>query len=244
VSQIAVYYRDLNNGPVISVDAGEPFAPASLLKLPIMMAYLARAESDQSSLDTLVPYTKQSFDLPEQTVKPDNDLVVGQSYSIRELIQHMILYSDNNAMKLLYDRLPLSEQVDLYSLLGVDPSVLSDTNATLSVRQYSTFLRILFNASYLSRKNSEWALKILTETTFNRGLRAGVPQETLVAHKFGERKFDSGLQQFHDCGIVYYPNHPYLLCVMTRGSDSDSLIGAIADTSAFVYKKIDLEYGQ
>jgi beta-lactamase class A len=43
---IAVYYRDLNNGPTFGLDSSELFTPASLLKVPIMIAYLKKAEKD------------------------------------------------------------------------------------------------------------------------------------------------------------------------------------------------------
>ena len=40
VKSAAVYYRDLNNGPWAGVNGDEMYTPASLLKLPTMIAWL------------------------------------------------------------------------------------------------------------------------------------------------------------------------------------------------------------
>jgi hypothetical protein len=70
-----------------------------------------------------------------------------------------------------------------------------------------------------------------------------VPDESIkVAHKFGERTLEKGTQHFHDCGIVYYPRHPYLLCVMTQGRDIEAQSRAIASISTFVFQKMEKQY--
>jgi len=88
---------------------------------------------------------------------------------------------------------------------------------------------------------SEKALEILSEGGYMNGLRKGVPSEVLVAHKFGERTIDGSIDniQLHDCGIVYYPTKPYLLCIMTRGDSFINQEKVIAELSSFVYKEID-----
>lgn len=243
VSDVAVYFRDLNNGPTSNVNADESFVPASLLKVPMMMSYFSRAETEPALLSKRILFEKASDKItPQQQVPAEETIKEGEAYTVLELIERMIKYSDNQAMALLYEGMPIKEQIDLYSLLGVDPKVLSSPSAELTVRQYSIFFRILFNASFLSRAHSEEALSLLSETTFADGIRAGVPKDIIVAHKFGERKFDNGPQQLHDCGIVYYPKHPYLLCVMTRGEDTKTLLRALSETSQFVYDKIDSQY--
>lgn len=244
VSDIAVYFRDLNNGPVIGVNQQEPYAPASLLKVPVMIAYLKWSEDEPNVLDEHIFY-EGPFDVGyQQQFAPLVPLQVGMSYSARELIENMIRYSDNQALILLFNKLPRQYQEDLFTLVGVDAKLITDPTAVLSVRRYSIFFRILFNASFLSRTNSEYALKLLTETTFTDGLRAGVPDSILVAHKFGERKVSNNLQQFHDCGVVYYPDHPYMLCIMTRGENPQELITAIKDISTFVYEEIERQHGK
>lgn len=244
VDDVAVYYRDLNNGPTSNVNADETFVPASLLKVPMMMSYFSRAETDPALLEKKILFAKASDKVTTQQVPSEETIEVGKTYTIHDLIQYMVKYSDNQAMALLFDDMPVKEQLDLYSLLGVDPDVLSSPSAELTVRQYSIFFRILFNASFLSRAHSEEALTLLSQSTFNDGIRAGVPKDVIVAHKFGERKFDNGPQQLHDCGIVYYPKHPYLLCVMTRGQNTNTLLKALSETSKFVYEKIDAQYGK
>jgi hypothetical protein len=57
----------------------------------------------------------------------------------------------------------------------------------IRVKDYATFFRVLFNSSYLNKKNSEWVLELLSTTEFNSGIVAGLSPDIQVAHKFGER---------------------------------------------------------
>lgn len=95
-----------------------------------------------------------------------------------------------------------------------------DIDYALSVKEYASFFRILYNASYLTRENSEMALKLLSESKFRGGLAGKIPSDIVIAHKFGEREMidenGSSINQLHDCGIVYYTPYPYLICIMTR----------------------------
>ena len=79
-------------------------------------------------------------------------------------------------------------------------------------------------------------------TSFKDGLLAGVPRDVTVAHKFGSRRIgESEKVQLHDCGIVYAPERPYILCVMTQGSDFTKLAGVIKSISANVYQSVATE---
>jgi hypothetical protein len=90
---------------------------------------------------------------------------------------------------------------------------------------------------------SEQALGLLTTTDFTQGLVAGVSATTTVAHKFGEQTdTDTNGQvidrELHDCGIVYYPNNPYFLCVMTKGQDFSTLAKIISGISNSVFNYV------
>ena len=67
-----------------------------------------------------------------------------------------------------------------------------------------------------------------------------VPSGIRVVHKFGEAIEDQGRTiYYNDCGIVYAPAKPYLLCISMRGKkDVDSLIEAAKTISNFVYNEI------
>jgi beta-lactamase class A len=244
VADVAVYFRDLNNGPVVGIDEKEVFAPASLLKVPMLIAYLKYAEEKPDALDELVPYNAPIDLGVTQKFPPRNPLSAGTEYTARQLLERMIIESDNQALVLLHQTLPPRYQEELYTLLGVDPALITDPAKTLTVKQYSMFFRILFNASFLSREHSEYALELLAKASYGHGIRSVTPQTIIVASKFGERSLGSELTQFHECAIVYYPNHPYLLCVMTRGADTQELIKVIESIATHVYKEIDAQYGR
>ena len=152
----------------------------------------------------------------------------------------MIEYSSNNAAYFLFNYLPKGQIDQVYK--DLDLPVLSGTvdSYTMTVKDYASFLRILYNASYLSRQSSEKALELLSKSTYVDGLVAGVPKNVMVAHKFGERVFGDNYEkrELHDCGVIYYPAHPYLLCVMTQGSDTTKLTKTIADISSHIYSEV------
>lgn len=236
---ISVYYRDLNNGPTFGIRETEEFIPASLLKVPVMMAYYHESETNPDVLTQTLLLDKraQIENASKQYIMPRKTLELGKYYSVNELIEQAIIYSDNDAIALLIDHVSESDLRDLYQLLGVSQTAITFPDGRLTVREYASFFRILFNASYLSRDDSEKALDLLTRVDFRDGLVAGVPADIPVAHKFGEAGTED-IHQIHDCGIIYAKNSPYLLCIMTRGGDIQVLTSTIAELSRYVYDKV------
>ena len=90
-------------------------------------------------------------------------------------------------------------------------------------------------------------LSWLTEARFSAGLSAALPPSVAIAEKFGENvvpEEGDSYNELHDCGIIYYPEHPYLLCVMTKSTESfETLSSLIQHISEFMYQKMDEEYG-
>ena len=245
VSNVSIYFRDLNNGPTLGINEYEKFSPASLLKLPMLMTYLS-LEENQSGLGAIqVEYDGYAEDNLEQDIPPKESIVQNTPYTIDDLLTRMIQYSDNRAYYVLRQYLQqLSPTDDLLKNTFVDLGILdpkSILDETITVKSYASIFSQLYYSSFFdTNKSSEKALDILTHVDFTQGLNAGVPANIPIAHKFGERTgFAGGIKQLHDCGIVYYPKNPYLICVMTSGTDFVTLEGVIATISKMVYQEFD-----
>jgi beta-lactamase class A len=240
ISFASVYYRDLNNGPWFGINEKEYFSPASLIKVPVMMTYFKEVENNPSILSKVITNT-EIFDYNQQNVTPTQTLELNKEYTVEDLINRMIIYSDNAAYELLLDNIDNIKIFQVYKDLDVDISkAQKDPNGNIiTVKDYSSFFRILYNASYLSEEMSEKALNILTKSQYYKGLVAGTPENITIAHKFGERQYlPSTDKQLHDCGIVYLPQRPYLICVMSRSTDFDKAANFIKQVSKTVYDHI------
>lgn len=240
----SVYVRDFNSGSGFEVYSGERYNPASLLKVPIMMAFYKIAEGRPGILRQHITLGAAKSAAIQEQYPPKKHVESWQTYTVGELIERMIIYSDNDAATAL---------VDFLNSSGRDYEWLSEVFSDLGVRElrigsdfidpktYSLFLRVLYNATYLNRDMSERALSLMNKADFANGLRAGIPSEVIVAHKFGEFTAQSQTgdiieNQLHDCGIVYAKNHPFALCVMTKGKSFADLSRAISDIAGVVYE--------
>lgn len=246
-SAVAVYFRDLRNGPWFGINENIKFVPASLMKVPVMLAYYKLAESDSTVLKKKIMLNQTVPENYEQSYKPSQKIESGKEYSVEELLHHMIAYSDNDALSLLLQNIDQQFLIRSYTDLGVIIPGAKSLDDELTVREYSSFFRILYNASYLEPEYSEQALQALSRSDFKNGIVAGLPENIQVAHKFGER-FDIGPgnqtsseKQLHDCGIVYDPNYPYLLCVMSKGDNFDELSKTIKEISQTIYSSLSIE---
>jgi beta-lactamase class A len=242
ITSVAVYVRDLKNGPWFGIGERDEYAPASLLKIPILMTYLRLAEDDPPLLQRTVMLDQEPLPIAPQSLAAESRLQKGKTYTIAELLDHMIQFSDNTAKEILqyYLSAVINSEEDLimqtFSDLGMQN--ITDAASAMTVKLNAALFRILYNASYLNKEMSERALQMLTHTTFNDGIVAGVPSGIRVAHKFGER---GDLEQLHDCGIVFHPDHPYLVCIMTKGGSLDFRISMIADISRTVFEEIETD---
>jgi len=237
IDRISVYFRDLNNGPRFGVGEHEGFQPASLMKVPVMIALLHEADADPSFLDRTLSFsgtldTNQNTGGPEETIKPDTP------YTIRELITKMIAYSDNYSYLVLTKAMNDPDPLLAYYTfrdLGVLDMMMAPKADYVSIQSYGSLFAVLYNTGYLSKDMSQFALDTLSKATYRNALVAGVPRGTTVAHKFGHKILENGEEQLHDCGIVYHPAIDYILCVMTTGGDEKTAQSVIADVSRTVY---------
>lgn len=240
-THVSVYFRDLNNGPIIGIGQEETYAPASLLKVPILIAVLKEEERNPGFLNKKIKYTQLVDPGYSQNIIDSISLEIGNSYSLLELAERMIIHSDNEAKGLIIQLIPDSSLVRVHNDLGIVVPGIRNSQDFMTVRDYATFFRILYNGTYLNHKNSEMALDFLSRSTFNKGIKAGISDPyAIVAHKFGERELkETNQRQLHDCGIVYSNGHTYLLCVMTRGRDFKQLAKVISEVSGIVYNNIE-----
>ncbi len=235
IRRASVYFRDLNNGPWFA--AGDPgtYTIASLLKIPLLIGYLKRAEGDPAILQKRLRFDGTPSDAQTQNVAPARRLEPGQAYTVEDLLERAVVYSDNDAAAVLAADDGGQSMSSIRELAGFPP--FQGGTLSLGPRHFSTMLRILYNASYLSVAMSERALELLARSEFRDGLVAGVPPGVAVANKFGERE-ENGVVQLHDCGIIYAPERPYVLCVMTEGARFADLVSVIADVSRLVAGEI------
>lgn len=243
VSQASVYFRDLHSsGPTFSIDANTSFSPASLLKVPMALTFLRLSEEEYPDLLSrkLTP-VKEEWELV-QYFNPQRSAEYGRRYSISELLDFSLRYSDNTSYFALYNYLVNDipegegELLQTFKELGILDSDAGIANF-ISVREYSALFRQLYNASYLGPELSNSTLSRLGG--LEQGIKGGVPAGVRVASKFGERGFDDGFKQLHDCGIVYYPDNPYIICIMTEGTDWDDLSEVIREVARMVYREVD-----
>jgi beta-lactamase class A len=240
VQNISVYYRDLADGPWFDINHDLEFNPASMMKVPVMVAWLKRAEKNPAVLKQTFLFNSTVDLSAPQNFKPQKTLVTGNRYTIETLLEYMISYSDNNATSLLYNNMATNELNAVLDGMDITNRHDDDNNST-TVHGYSGFFRILYNASFLNREMSEKALQLLSREDFPQGISAGVPKGIAVAAKFGE--FESGnrgeKKQLHEFGIVYHPKGHYILGIMTQGNDYTRQAEIIRDVSALVYREVD-----
>lgn len=242
VDQVSIYFRGAK-GRWVGINDYEKYYPASLLKVVVMIAYYQQAQSNPEVLNKELLFNSQiqnqvassQFNVPSY-LKLDN------SYKVGDLIRDMIVDSDNGATFTLVAYLDNKVLNEVYSDLGLE--VPDNTgNYVISAKDYSLFFRILYNATYLNRGYSEKALDLLSQTNYNNGLVAGLPDQTLLSHKFGEHIVtdSKGVQtsvELHDCGIVYGKQN-LLLCVMTKGQQLPVLEKVIQEIAKLVYQEAE-----
>ena len=236
VSTASVYLKIYGGSDWTAVNDEEKYEPGSLFKVPILIASLKMDEKNPGFLNQKLLYARP-FDIGKKVNFKNKSIVLGNTYSIRELLKYMISYSDNNATALIETVLDGKTLIKLFTDLGLEVPNMASSQYLFTARGYSYFMRSICNASYLNTTNSEYAAELLSKSEFKDGISKGLPSTVKIIHKFGE----SGNQtekQLHECAIIYLDNKTYLLTVMTKGKDVGKLSKLIQEISQTVYNEM------
>lgn len=242
-----VYFRDLKDGPHFGINEYANYAAGSLLKLPVVIQFLMLAEEDPKLLALELAIPEGLDGLYNVLYVPPQKLAAGERHTIDNLLYRTIAYSDNIAFitlrQYLIDHFGSESFIwESYRQLGLVPHVV-DRDHVITVSRYASLFKLLYSASILSSQMSEKLVLMLQAATFDVGLVRGLPKGVPVANKFGEMTRED-MVQLHDCGIIYYPDNPYVLCVMTRGHKNTELEDVIEDVSRMVYREVDGRRGR
>lgn len=236
----SLYLEDLGSGANLGINEDEPYNGWSLLKVSVMVAVLKKIEQGRLSLDREIVLTEQ--DLKPHDVIPTDDRV-GDRVAVRELITRLIRLSDNTASFALARFFGADEFQEGLLAMGLPPAPRGRPRNEIphiSPRQYANLLRSLYCGGYLKRPMCQVALALMADTLYDSQVGMGLPAGIAVAHKVG---FNAGRNEFHDCGIVFLPGRPYILCVMCTGSTREESDRVISTVSRQIYDYIASQTG-
>jgi beta-lactamase class A len=222
---VGVSVRNLATGESLSIRGDETFPTASLIKVAVLVALLDEVEKGRIRLDD--PLTMISRDQVGGSGVLQH-LHSGLGLTIEDAARLMIIISDNTATNLLLDKVPMRTvwaRMDSLGLphtrihsktflrstsVAMDSSVkygLGVTTPDETVRLFT----LLHQGRAVSARMDSLALAILRDNEDWNKLVRWLPDGARAAHKSGDVD-----QSRNDCGILYGPDAPVAVCVMTR----------------------------
>jgi beta-lactamase class A len=155
-----------------------------------------------------IVFTKEDED-PTDT--SDLKQIIGNEYTIQDLLEKLLVYSSNPAYTMLKRQVTTAELAEIVNAVGLEE--LFTPEGKVSAKEYSRLFRALYVASYLKPENSQKLLANMQKSSTESFLRAGLPKDIAFAHKWGENSY---YNVHSDSGVVYASKRPYLITVMIQ----------------------------
>jgi len=210
--------KDMRTGAVTSSKDNHPFLSASLIKLPILCAAFQAVEDGKMSLSAPVTLEKADRRGGSGVLK---NVPLGSVYTNRELLELMIVHSDNTAAELLIRQLGYDYIRETFTRFGLQETQIHPEGFKLSSRRVvsdnitsprdmARLLEKIYRGTLISPQASEQMLDILKRQKMRDRLPRYMPAGWTIAHKTGLLR-----KACHDVGIVFSPKGEYMICVLT-----------------------------
>ena len=256
---MGVAIRDLTGGETFLLHGDDIFPQASSIKIAVLAELYdqeqrgRRGESGVARLTDL--YTVRGEDMV-----PDSSIMLGLTPHItrvtnRDLATMMIAVSDNSATNVLIDRVGMPNAERMLSGLGLKNTHLQrkmmdiegarQGRENLSTpREMMTLLEALYHNKLLDKELTADFFKMLA-TPKESSIPKLLPADVVIANKPGELEAVR-----NDSGIVFVPNRPFVISVMTTYlRDERAGQQAISEIALAAYRYFDRlgrssEYGR
>ena len=219
---VAMYYRPLDGGCARMYNEMLPVRAASVIKIPIMVEAFRQFEAGE-----LDPGEQHVLRAEEKMPSCGalNRMHDGLEVTMRDLVELMIVLSDNSATNILIDRLGIPRVNETLAELGIKNTVLrrklfdaaghaAGIENTVCAKEIGILLEKMYRGELISPEASAEMLEILRNQKLNGKMPFYLkPRGIACAHKTGE---DDGIT--HDVGIVY-ARKPFVLCMLSEETE-------------------------
>jgi beta-lactamase class A len=224
--KVAIAVKHLRTGETYCLNADEPMPTASLIKIAVMV------ETYQQAVEGKVCLTDRVI-LHDADKVPGSGILTehfsdGTTISLRDAVRLMIAISDNTATNLVLDKVGIREVNKRMESLGLPNTRINAKSfraSTTSVaperskkfglgsttaREMITLLEMIQAGDIVNPVGRQIMLNHMKKCDDKDRFTRLLPAEIIVAHKTG-----SVNDARTDAGIIYLPDGPVALCVLT-----------------------------
>jgi len=216
--------RCLNNNKTISINGDDIFPTASSIKIHILTQLFTLEDKGTIDLAKRVRFTQDMYGAGSGVI---HFLENEPEFTILDIAILMMLVSDNTATNMCIDLAGMQETNNLIKDLGLsktklgrkmmDPDAINRGEENISTPNELTKMMELLYQKKPSPKVAENVLNIMSKPK-SAYLNKAIGPHTKVANKPG------GMDKVRcDVGIVYLPNNPYAISIMSNYGITDSL---------------------
>ena len=237
VSGLAV--KSLTSGKSISINGDEVFPTASTIKIHVLAKLFSLLEEGEIDLSQRIRFTENMYGAGSGVIHfLEND----PEFTILDVAILMMLASDNTATNTCIDVASMEGINDLIRELGLsktklrrkmmDPEAINRGDENVSTPNELILMMDLLHNEKPTPKVSAQVLRIMSKPK-SAYLNKAVGSKVVVANKPGGMDKVRG-----DTGIVYLPNNPYAVSIMSKFSMVDSIAqeGFLIDLARNIHK--------
>jgi beta-lactamase class A len=226
--QASVVVHNLSDGRYAATNESRVWYAASTFKAAILLTAYQQRDAGTLDFDKLVTL-EEKYAVDDLGTLDYLHLKVGDQLSIRDAVKGMIVVSDTPLAVLLQDQVG-GNNVDavLRSIGATTMTVNSHDLPTTALDLAQLMIAIVAGQGVTSESRDEM-LSLMAQEWYTDGVVAGLPPGTQYAHKSG-----SYGPNIHDAAIVWGPAGPYVIVVMTDGSQGWSPI-AVVSSAVYQY---------
>src|SRR6266699_128398 len=242
---------DLTDGRILLHNVDRVFPAASSIKLAILVE-LYRQDQEARTGAQGKAKVDDSYTFDPKDLVEDSRIMAGLTPGVtqvtnRDLAQFMIAVSDNSAANILYDRVGRDNVNVMLRGLGLSKTMLQRKMMDIAAarrgeenvatpREMARILESIHKGKVLDKQSTMELIKQLSTLKQNY-ITHYLPESVQEANKPGELE---GVRT--DSGIIFAPNRPFAMCVMTAyNRDEKAAEHAISEVALEAFRYFEMQ---
>lgn len=200
-------YKEKDTDYSFSYRENLEYYAASVNKIATVLYLYEQAELKEIDLNDKMTYTSKYYVGEDGVIK---NSPYGTEYTISEIIEKVMIYSDNAGYYMLLDKVGGTNVIETYWKSLNVPMYFTDSFGALTAKGGSMYLDFLYDY-YLT--NTTYSKKLINDMINSNNLDViSNGMDVKIAHKYGDHDI-----YYHDISLVLSDN-PYTLSIMsTKG---------------------------